>query len=216
MQHRYEISNPARPPLECERKQVGEIRVNGLVHLLIAGTLLLNACATPPSVGPKVQTFHELLIKLKKGFDEGTLDTPEFYARELGYRLEAPDSLTAIQPPHAPIQEIRFDDGELKGEIVYVGPIVMPDGRRFLAIRTATKVSLGEKCFTLQELQSIWGPGTSRIEDVIPPHGPSPIALVEYRSLSRGIERAALAQIWKSDNCLSRLSVGQYSKESAK
>ncbi|MGE0332806.1 MAG: hypothetical protein AB7P37_19180 [Ramlibacter sp.] len=177
----------------------------------------LTACASQPAAqdtnpAPKVQTFHELMVKLKKGFDEGTLDTPEFYARELGYPLERPETLKVIPPPYTPSRKINFDSGELAGAVASVGPIVTKDGRKHISFGSmnAIRPRDGGQCVKLAEIQATWG--------VVAPqpqswgaHGPTPLTYYRYQKSIGGRERYANFDVGQRDGCVgSSYSVGQY------
>lgn len=179
----------------------------------------LTACASQPAVhvavqgpGPKVQTFHELMVKLKKGFDEGTLDTPEFYARELGYPLERTETLKVIAPPYTPSRQIRFDSGELAGTMAEIGPLMGSDGRKafsFRAVNVARR-SPGQPCISLSDIQAVWGVIEPRPQ-VWGAHGPLPIRHYTYTITTRGVERAAMFDATTSTGCIgASFAVGQY------
>ena len=177
--------------------------------------LALTACASasqPVVTGPKVQTFHELMVKLKKGFDEGTLDTPEFYARELGYPLERPETLKVIAAPYAKSRQMRFDSGELAGTMAEVGPLIGNDGRKavsFRAINVARRLP-GKACSSLSDIQAIWGVIEPRPQ-VWGAHGPLPIRHYTYTTKTGGVERAAMFDATTSTGCIgASFSVGQF------
>lgn len=177
--------------------------------------LALTACASasqPVVTGPKVQTFYELMVKLKKGFDEGTLDTPEFYARELGYPLERPETLKVIAPPYTPSRQINFDSGELRGAVAQVGPLMGNDGRKAVSFRASNVAhrSQGEPCIQLGEVQKVWGVVNPQPE-AWGAHGALPILHYLYRSNSGGKERTARFVVDKQSGCIQAgPTVGQY------
>lgn len=184
----------------------------GLGSLL---ALALTACASasqPVVTGPKVQTFYELMVKLKKGFDEGTLDTPEFYARELGYPLERPETLKVIPQERAPSRQVKFNSGELAGGVAFVGPVVNKEGRKHISFGSMTAIFPREKtrCVKLVEIQAVWG--------VVPPmpqvwgaHGPIPLTYYRYQNVGPGPERYAHFDVSQRDGCVGwGYAVGQY------
>lgn len=174
----------------------------------------LTACASHlAKLGPKVETFHELMVKLKKGFDEGTLDTPEFYARELGYPLERPETLKAISPPYTPSRQIRFESGELAGGMATVGSSLMKDGRKLVSFRSANLIRRipGKPCVTLSDIQSVWGPARPREPEAWGAHGPLPDVTYDYKMVFNGKERIATFFASRADGCLrSDFGVAQY------
>jgi len=178
---------------------------SGLALCLAAA--LAGCAGAPPAVtvGPKVQTVQELMVKLKKGFDEGTLDTPEFYARELGYPLERPETLKVIPPPYTPRREIRFDEGDLKGAVATVGPTVMPDGRKFLIFHSYNAVPdlAGKPCATLPQLQAVWGiTAPEKLTHLTSKGQPPPYRGYRYTVTTHGIERIAGFNVRNYDDCV--------------
>lgn len=177
--------------------------------------LALTACASarqPVVPGPKVQTFHELMVKLKKGFDEGTLDTPEFYAQELGYPLDRPEQLKVLAAPYAPARQIRFDSGELMGTVAEVGPLAHADGRKSVSFRGSNVVRRkpGQPCVSLTDVQLFWGVVDPKPQ-VWGAHGPLPIRHYTYRTITDGKERVAMFDVSTSTGCIGAgFSVGQY------
>lgn len=178
--------------------------------------LALTACASQPVVpGPKVQTFHELMVKLKKGFDEGTLDTPEFYARELGYPLERPETLKVIAPPYTPSRQINFDSGELAGTMAYVRPDADKAGRKLLIFNSAniTRRPKNAPCVQLSDIQAVWGVKEPQPQ-VWGAHGPLPIRHYTYRSDAGGSVRVAEFVAATATGCVGAgFSVSQYYEE---
>lgn len=181
------------------------------VRPVMAGLLVFafTACASQPAAqspgpSPKVQTFHELMVKLKKGFDEGTLDTPEFYAKELGYPLERAETLKVIPPPYTPAREIRFDSGELAGTVAYVGAGMAKDGRKLVSFRSANviRLNLGTPCISLSDIQLIWGRVKPREPEAWGAHGPLPDAAYDYRTTVNKNESIAKFFASKADGCL--------------
>lgn len=173
----------------------------------------LTACASQSALaGSKVETFRALMVKLKKGFDEGTLDSPEFYARELGYPLERPETLKEIAPPYTPSRQIRFDKGELSGAVAQIGPLITNDGRKVISFRPSNIAyqSQDRACIRLDEVQEIWG-----VVDPQPEawgaHGALPILHYLYRSTAGGRERTARFVVDKKSGCIQAgPTVGQY------
>ena len=188
--------------------------------LLLTLVALLASCSTTPSVvvpGPKVQTFHELMVKLKKGFDEGTLDTPEFYAKELGYPLERPGELKTIPSPYPP-RKIAFDSGELKGAVAYVGPGVTKEGQEGKKMvqfksNSTLRPAPGRGCIMLADVQAVWGVVDPReLEIWTTHHAPIPVRFFEYKKGPYETERWASAQFFKNSSCMHALIVGQFYK----
>lgn len=186
----------------------------GLIALALP---TLTACASQfDTPAPKVQTFHELMVKLKKGFDEGTLDTPEFYARELGYPLERPETLKVIEPPYTQSRRISLDSGELAGAVVYVGPSLTKDRRKLVSFRSANVIRRmpNNRCVALQDVQLVWGVVKPREPEAWGAHGPSPDSTYDYQIIGDDKERIATFFVSKADGCLRPdFGVAQYYKE---
>jgi hypothetical protein len=167
--------------------------------------LTLNACASQVETpAPKVQTFHELMVKLKKGFDEGTLDTPEFYARELGYPLERPETLKVIAPPYTPSRQINFDSGELAGTIAYVRSDLDKGGKKKMLVfnsANTTRRPSGAPCVQLSDIQQVWG---AREPDpqVWGVHGPLPVRHYTYKLSVEGRVRVAEFTVATTTGCV--------------
>lgn len=178
---------------------------------------VFTACASQPAAqnpgpGSKVQTFHELMVKLKKGFDEGTLDTPDFYAQELGYPLERPETLKVIPPLYTPSRQIRFDSGELAGTVAYVRSNVDRAGKKFVIFNSAntTRRPGDAACVLLSDIQAVWGEKEPEPQ-VWGAHGPLPIRHYKYRTGSGSSVRIAAFVATKATGCIeSGYSVGQY------
>lgn len=187
------------------------------IRAAIAAAVVLTAtgCTTAASfhsIGPKVQTFHELMVKLKKGFDEGTLDTPDFYARELGYPLDRPGTLRAISPPFTPAREIRFDSGELAGTIAYVRADAAQGSNTFVVFSSLSTTirAEGTACVNVSDIQRVWGVMKPE-PDTLGFHGALPIDRYVYTTSDRFRKRVARFSASKTTGCIGQsFSVAQY------
>jgi hypothetical protein len=173
---------------------------------------LLVGCAHPrvvnPTVGPKVQTVEQLLVKLKKAFDEGRIGETDFYANELGYRLSRP---LRVPPKYAyeknQWQQIHFG-GEL--EKSHGGVMIWPiaDGTPYASfgirfVETA--------CIDLKSLRDIWGKGNYQLPYTPPPHGAVALPELEiYRRVEPIKEvRATFPFSTNTPHCLTGVTVNE-------
>lgn len=158
--------------------------------LLLVLALVLSSCASLPAPIPKkVQTYEELFLKLKEGFDLELLMKPEFYAKELGYPLkDLPRYRTVNEEKFGHEQRIEFDQGQLKGTSLYVQSEAVVNPKTEI-LRTVFKVSK-DFCYTRAQFEELWKtyPG-DRQWSVYTPHiqtmGKTPVMTTSSWSLSK-------------------------------
>lgn len=195
---------------------VAPLKASACTYLALGLAAALVGCASAlpvAAVGPKVQTVQELMVKLKKGFDEGTLDTPEFYARELGYPLERPETLKVIPPPYTPSREIKFDSGALSGISATVRASLDKDIHKYIVFALSHFPYQPDKpCMNLPQIQAIWGTQIPIETEVLGPHGPLPTSHYKLELSSRTGSRVFVGFVAnKGTFCIpGRFGVGQY------
>lgn len=190
-----------------------------LVALLLGFAWALSACATQPearrTVGRdaatapvhKVQTLEALMRKLKQGWDERRLDDPDFYAKELGYPVERPETFRVYGAKDS-YRVIRFDEGELKGLPMPVHPMVIQDGRRALVVNAPTSAPM--RCLKSDVLFEIWGPKQPTMPEVWGAHGMPMFWRYDYEAGAGG---SASLFVNKQSNCFYSFDVSQYPEQ---
>jgi hypothetical protein len=177
----------------------------GLICALVA-----CAAAPPPLPVKKVQTVEELLTKLKKAFDTGTITDPDFYAKELGYPLKGPLTYSPDTVPDINrIQEIPLTEGALKGTLLRVQTGLSPDDRKFLQ----AWVSYIPNCFRFQDILGIWGnTNLKQVPDqaISHRHGATnpPLFYAAEKKIAGATHNASFS-IGSKDYCLSDVSVSE-------
>lgn len=186
-------------------------------YLIACGlTCALLACASavPPPSAKKVQTVEELLTKLKKAFDTGTITDPDFYARELGYPLVgpltySPDTVFDTKRD----QYIALNEGQFKGTLLLIRTGSSPEGKKFITVSTNTG-HIG--CFSFQNLLDVWGSANLK---QVPDHAIShrhgatnPPIFYASNKLVNGATLSAHFDIGSKDYCLGSFSVSEILK----
>jgi hypothetical protein len=159
----------------------------------VMGVLL--GCATesfPPVVGPSVQTMSELLIKLKKGFDEGLLTKNSFYSADLGYplRYQIAGGGVALQDAIEG-QTFWLDKGDLSG--VRMDLTAPPSFEKPLKVALIVE-KIEPRCITRAQLRQIWGNPLPTIPWLPPLHGPveRPWEEDRYAAEHKGVKKEAI------------------------
>jgi hypothetical protein len=194
-------------------------RLRKLGRYLIACGLVvaLAACAAAPPLTPikKVQTVEELLTKLKKAFDAGTITEPDFYARELGYPLVgpltySPDTVFDTKRD----QNLTLVEGELKNTIyqIQVTTGVSSDQQKFFYVGT----TLHSGCFEFQQVLNIWGNANfKQVPDTALHRTGATNPPLFYEAIKQvgSVKQMAKVSIGSKDYCLHHFSVTEFFKE---
>lgn len=188
--------------------------------LLLSCAWVLSACAQAPQAAPvaveqlaakvparKVQTLEELMRKLKRGWDERRLNDPGFYAQELGYPVERPETFR-VYGARDSYRVIRFDEGELVRMRMEVHPMVLNDGRRALVMNSIVGAAM-PSCLKAEVLFGIWGRKKPTMPEAWGAHG----APMNWRyDHANGAYGKASLFIDKQTGCLSEFEISQYLK----
>lgn len=177
-------------------------------------SLMACAAAPPPTPIKKVQTVGELLTKLKKAFDTGTVTDPDFYAQNLGYPLVgpltySPDSVFDTKRD----QYIALNEGQFNGTLLLIRTGSSPEGKKFLTVSAPTW-HLG--CFSFQDLLGIWGnEALKQVPDhaISHRHGATnPPVFYLAKKLVNGAILSAHFDIGSKDYCLGSFSISEILK----
>jgi hypothetical protein len=176
---------------------------SALIFVAIAGCAQFGGENQAPQ---RVQTLSELMVKLKKGWDERRLDDPLFYERELGYPLERPETLTQLFPIEGRYRRVVFAEGEIKGLSMSVSPLIGRSEHRVLVVGIVGLEFFKEICFTQDALFQLWGRVNPKLPEVWNSEGPPFSWIFEYKG---SLSNRALMFVRKTSSCLDELEISQ-------